>query len=156
MMRFMESLQAGSVASRSAAGFTLIELVVTMAIIAVLTAIAYPNYTNYVNKSKVSSGEQAIASNVAAVEQYYLDNRSYPATQTITDSNNYFAYTYTQSGTPTGQAYYITATGNAPLGQYYIAANSASVRCVCLLCSSNPFSGFTDATTACPAGSTAW
>ena len=138
-------------------GFTLIELLVTVVIIGILTAIAYPNYTQYVNNSKVTDGQQAISAAMASLEQTYLDNRVYPATDTITDSSNYFTYAYTQAGAPLGQAYYIRALGNGPLAADYIAANNADVRCVCLNCTAgNPFSGFTDATTACPAGSTAW
>ncbi len=152
-------------AERPQRGFTLIEAMVTVAIIAILTAIAYPNYINYVNKSKTSTGQQAIAAAMASVEQTYLDDRSYPPVATpvtvpapvIIDSGNYFTYNYTQGNTGgTGQSYYITATGNGPLSQYFIAANSNDVRCVCLNCTANPLSSFTDVDTACPAGSTAW
>lgn len=139
-------------------GFTLIELMVTVMIIAILATIAYPSYMIYINKSKATSGQQAISAAMTTLEQSYVDNHTYPTTQTITDTNNYFGYTYTQGGTGTsaGQSYYINALGNAPLGQYYIAANSNDVRCVCMNCSTNPLSGFTDTNTSCPAGSTPW
>ena len=147
-------------AERPQRGFTLIEAMVTVAIIAILTAIAYPNYVNYVNQSKTSTGQQTIAAAMANVEQTYLDYRSYPPAPLvppITDSGNYFTYNYTQGNTGgTGQSYYITATGNGPLSQYFIAANSNDVRCVCLNCTTNPLSSFTDVNTACPSGSTAW
>ncbi len=142
--------------TRTQTGFTLIELVVTVMIIAILSAIAIPNYASYVSKSKAASGQQAIAAVMSTLEQTYLDTRAYPAAQTITDNNHYFTYTYTQSGSPAGLGFYITAQGNAALNQYYLAANSFDVRCACLACGNNPLSGFNDAALVCPAGSTAW
>lgn len=142
-------------------GFTLIELMVTVMIIAILATIAYPSYMIYINKSKATRGQQAISAAMTSLEQSYVDNNHiYPATQSITDTNSYFGYTYTQGGTTgtpsAGQSYYINALGNAPLGQYYISANSNDVRCVCMNCSTNPLLAFTDTNTSCPAGSTPW
>ena len=146
-------------------GFTLTEALVAMVILGILTAIAYPNYVDYVNKSKTATGQQAIAATMATLEQSYLDCRMYPPDSTctpptdapaMTDSGSYFTYTYTQAGTPTGQTFYITASGNGALAKYFIASNSNDVRCVCLNCAGNPFSGFNDTTTACPSGTAAW
>lgn len=137
-------------------GFTLIELLVTMAVLAILSAIAWPNYLNYVNQSKAATAQQAIAAAMGALEQQYLDTRSYPASDTIADTHNYFTYVYTPTGNPLGQSYTITASGNGVLGQYYVAANSNDLRCACLACSGNPLSGFSAMLNSCPAGSTPW
>ena len=137
-------------------GFTLIELLIVMAIVAILSMIAWPSYLNYVNKSKTAYGQQTIASAMNTLEQQFLDKRTYPATDAISDGKNYFAYTYTQLGNPPGQTYSITAIGNGALSQYFIAANSTETRCVCLNCATNPFTAFNDTTMNCPANSTAW
>lgn len=62
---------------RTKTGFTLIELMIVVAIIGVLAAIAYPSYTNYTIRAKRSAA-QAFMLNVASrEEQTVLDLRSY-------------------------------------------------------------------------------
>ncbi len=58
-------------------GFTLIELMIAVAIIGILTAIAYPNYQSYLIKSNRSAAQQFMLSVSNMQEQYLLDNRSY-------------------------------------------------------------------------------
>ncbi len=159
MMLQCEHSTSGRLARISEAeqcGFTMIEVLVVMAIVAILTTVAIPIYTSYINKSKTANGQEAISNVMLTLEQSYQDNRTYPVNQAISDGQNYFNYNYTQSGNPTGQAYYITATGNGVLASDYIAANNSDVRCVCLECASNLLSSFTDTTTSCPTGTTSW
>ena len=58
-------------------GFTLIELMITVVIIAVIAAIALPNYTDYVTRSKFSEAHGQLADLRVKMEQYYMDNRRY-------------------------------------------------------------------------------
>ena len=58
-------------------GFTLIELMVTVAIIAVLAAIAIPNYTDYVRRGKLQEATSTLLAMRTKMEQYFQDNRSY-------------------------------------------------------------------------------
>ena len=58
-------------------GFTLIELMITVAIIAVLAAIAIPNYTDYVRRGKLQEATSTLLSMRTKMEQYFQDNRSY-------------------------------------------------------------------------------
>ena len=60
-----------------APGFTLIELMVTVAIIAVLAAIAIPNYTDYVRRGKLQEATSNLLAMRTKMEQYFQDNRSY-------------------------------------------------------------------------------
>jgi len=59
------------------AGFTLIEVMIVIAIIAILTAIALPSYRNYVIRGKLVAGTNALANMRTQMEQYYQDNRTY-------------------------------------------------------------------------------
>jgi len=61
-------------------GFTLIELMITVAIIAILAAIAVPNYTDYITRSKFSEAHGQLADLRVKMEQYYMDNRRYSTT----------------------------------------------------------------------------
>ena len=58
-------------------GFTLIELMITVAIVAILSAIALPAYTEYILRGRLVDGRNALASLRARMEQYYQDNRTY-------------------------------------------------------------------------------
>jgi prepilin-type N-terminal cleavage/methylation domain-containing protein len=60
-------------------GFTLVELMITVAIVAILAAIAYPNYRNYVIRGQFADATQALAGVRANMERYYQDNRTYAA-----------------------------------------------------------------------------
>jgi len=58
-------------------GFTLIEVMVAIAIVGILTAIALPAYRNYVIRGKLVAGTSALANMRTQMEQYYQDNRTY-------------------------------------------------------------------------------
>ncbi len=58
-------------------GFTLIELMVTVAIIGILAAIAYPSYTEYVKKTRRAEAAALLLNTAQLVERYYSQNGSY-------------------------------------------------------------------------------
>ena len=60
-----------------AGGFTLVELMIVVAIVGVLASIAIPAYTQYVRKSKIAEATAALAGMSVKMEQYFQDNRSY-------------------------------------------------------------------------------
>ena len=60
-------------------GFTLIELMVVVAIIGVLSAIAIPQYQNYVARAQVAEGFSLLAPGKMAVAEYYNETGTYPA-----------------------------------------------------------------------------
>jgi prepilin-type N-terminal cleavage/methylation domain-containing protein len=62
---------------RPSQGFTLIELMIAVGIVAILTAIAYPSYRNYVIRGQLVDATTGLASVRANMERYFQDNRSY-------------------------------------------------------------------------------
>ena len=66
--------------SRNDAGYTLLELLVVMGILAVLTAVATPQLMGYFGKAKTQSAQIQIENIGTALEMYYMENGSYPST----------------------------------------------------------------------------
>ena len=62
-------------------GFTLIELMIVVAIIGILAAIAIPAYQDYTIRAQVSEGLNLAAGAKAAVTEFYQDQGRYPANQ---------------------------------------------------------------------------
>lgn len=58
-------------------GFTLIELMIVVTVIAVLAGIAYPSYTQYIRKGNRASAQAFLMDAAQRQQQYFLDNRAY-------------------------------------------------------------------------------
>ena len=58
-------------------GFTLIEIMITVAIIAIIAAIAVPQYQDYVTRGELVEGQAGLGAYRVAMEQFYQDNRNY-------------------------------------------------------------------------------
>ncbi len=63
-------------------GFTLIEVMITVAIIAILAAVAFPSYTSYIRKAKRASAQTALMDLASKEQTYLLDRRLYSTDQT--------------------------------------------------------------------------
>lgn len=62
---------------REARGFTLIELMVAVAVVAILAAVALPSYTDYVTRSKFTEAHTHLSDLRVKMEQFFQDNRTY-------------------------------------------------------------------------------
>jgi type IV pilus assembly protein PilE len=58
-------------------GFTLVELMITVAVIAILAAIAWPSYENYVRRSKRANAQSALMTIASREQAHLLDLRGY-------------------------------------------------------------------------------
>jgi type IV pilus assembly protein PilA len=69
-------------------GFTLIELMIVVAIIGILAAIAIPAYQDYTIRAQVSEGLNLAGGAKAAVSEYTMDRGSFPSTNVIAGISN--------------------------------------------------------------------
>ncbi len=101
-------------------GFTLIELVVTMAIVAILAAIAIPSYENYLFRARRADGREMLQRVAAAQERFYTNRNQYTndlitaaGINLGTANSEAGHYRITIAVDATNQSYTLTAT---PLG----------------------------------------
>jgi type IV pilus assembly protein PilE len=106
-------------------GFTLIELMVTVAIVGILVAVALPSYTQYVMRGKIQEATTNLLAMRTKMEQYYQDNRTYVGacvTGTVAPLPTGLKYfTFTCTPTPTATTYTVVATGGISLGDQSMA-----------------------------------
>ena len=103
------------------AAFTLIEVMIVVAIIGILAAIGLPAYNDYVRRGQLPAAFNALSDHRAKMEQYYQDNRNYGsaaacANDATANSWNTFPktvenFTITCATTNSQQGYTLTATG---------------------------------------------
>ncbi|WP_321790255.1 type II secretion system protein [Burkholderia pyrrocinia] len=75
--------------TRRSRGFTLIEIVVVMAIIGLLLTLAVPRYMHSIERGKEQVRQQNIAVMRNAIDQYYGDNGQYPETLDVLVAKHY-------------------------------------------------------------------
>lgn len=117
---------------RSQLGFTLIEVMITVAIIGILAAIAMPNYTQYVQRGRAAEATSRLADLRVQMEQGYQDNRFYtcPAAAVLAAGAQSFAFACAVGAGATPQTYTFTATGLAArnMTNFEFTINEANAR----------------------------
>ena len=111
-------------------GFTLIELIVVVAIIGILSMIAIPQYTDYLMRSRVVEATAALSEARVKMEQHFMDRHSYTAgcdaggPGLITETDN-FTFACPSANLKTNE-YVLTATGKGLMAGLTYSINQAN------------------------------
>jgi type IV pilus assembly protein PilE len=112
-------------------GFTLIEVMIVVAVLAILAAVAIPNYSRYVQRGQLVEATQALSEFRVRMEQFFQDNRSYQnaggncgATAPAGLQNFGFACAITGGGL----GYTATTTGAGPVAGFVYTINQANAQ----------------------------
>ena len=111
------SARAVSVRGRHA-GFTLIELMIAVAIVGIIAAVAYPQYTSYVQRSRLAEATGNLSTTRVRLEQVFQERRNYGSTAAdcsasgvVLPTGDFFDYSCTWGSSSSSQSFLLTATG---------------------------------------------
>ncbi len=102
-------------------GFTLIEMMIVVAIIAILASLALPAYNDYIRRGQMQEAFVHLADYRVKLEQYFQDNKNYGAT-----CGTGGAYANWNTFAPTGAKYFTFACATANSGQTFVVTATGS------------------------------
>ncbi len=109
-------------------GFTLIELMVTVAVVAILAGIALPSYNAYITRSRVPAGLEALSSYAMRMEQGFQDTGNYGSAGCRVALPAAANYSISCSLSNAGQGFTVTATGSGALNGYAYSIDHNATR----------------------------
>lgn len=106
-------------------GFTLVEVLVVVAIVGILSAIAIPQYSQYVMRGKITEATGALSELRLRAEKWFADNRTYVGMSSTISNATHFTYACT---TPTATTFTCTATGTGAMTGFVFTINETNTR----------------------------
>ena len=101
-------------------GFTLIELMITVAIMGIIAAIAYPSYTSFIMQGRRADAIESLMALAVAEEKHYMQYKTYTTSVSSLASTSSDYYTLVSVAGPTGDigtSFLISATAKSGTSQ---------------------------------------
>lgn len=108
-------------------GFTLIELMIVVAIVAILASVALPSYQDYVTRSKIAEATSSLAAKRVRLEQFYDNNRTYAGAADCDEDTSGKYFTVSCSAAD-GDGYAIQAVGRDSMAGFSFTINQANAK----------------------------
>lgn len=104
-------------------GFTLIEVMVVVAIVALLASVALPSYQDYVTRAKIAEATSQLPSIANKAEQFFADRRTYQGflCKPVSDTKH---FNYECDPAPDQDGYTIKASGKDQMSGYTYTLDS--------------------------------
>ena len=112
---------------RRADGFTLIEVMIACAIIALLASIALPAYTQYVIRGRLAEAHSALLSKRVDLEQFFQDNRTFVGFDCTADATANFTFSCTTQ-TATNYVLQADGVGGTSVDDFVFTLDAANAR----------------------------
>jgi len=117
-------------------GFTLIEVMMAVAIVGILSAVAFPSYRDHITRGALTDGVNGLATMRAQMERHFQDNRSYatsgsfvtPCASTDASTRTFGNFVVSCSGTPSATAFTLQAVGSARANGFTYTITQSDVR----------------------------
>ena len=117
------------------AGFTLIEVMITVAIVAMLAGVALPSYRDFIVRGHLADASNGLATIRAQMERHFQDNRTYATVGAFTTpcaaaaaTRTFNLFEVSCSGTPTANAFTLQALGSGAANGFTFTITEADVR----------------------------
>ncbi len=119
-----------------AQGFTLIEVMVAVAIVGILAAVAFPSYRDHITRGQLTDATNGLATLRAQMERHFQDNRSYastgafvtPCASTDAAVRTFGPFVVSCITAPTATAFSLQAVGSGSVAGFTFTISETDVR----------------------------
>ncbi len=117
-----------TVKKHSLSGFTLIEVMIVVAIIAIISAVAIPGYQEYVMRGRLQEGLTGMMAKQVQLEMWFQDRRTYVGAPACANDTRNVNFDFSCNGSEAAGTFTLTAVGKGTLSGFQFTVDQANTR----------------------------